>query len=322
MLKEDNSDFSEKAQYDAAAYQPLVSVVIIFLNEEKFLEEAIQSVFAQTYRNWELLLVDDGSGDGSTTTALNYAERCPGKVRYLDHEGHQNHGQSASRNLGIRQSGGQYIALLDADDVWLPHKLQEQVAILSSQPECAMVYGRSQYWHSWTGLPEDVHRDFVPNLGFRTDTLVTPPSLLIRLLKGNCPCPSDVLMRRELVDRVGGFEEGFRGIRILFEDQAFLAKVYLSAPVFVAGRCWHKYRLHQDSCCSVEMKAGRYHSAQLFFLNWLEDYLLREDVGHIEVWKTLHEALWPYRHPMLGLCHPKHLVKSIKRLVRLAFEPS
>src|SRR6266480_2117874 len=108
MLKEDNSDFSEKAQYAATAYQPLVSVVIIFLNEEIFLEEAIQSVFDQTYQNWELLLVDDGSGDGSTTTALNYAERWPGKVRYLDHEGHQNHGQSASRNLGVRHAQGKY----------------------------------------------------------------------------------------------------------------------------------------------------------------------------------------------------------------------
>ena len=96
----------------------LVSCIIIFFNAEKFLGEAIESVFAQTYKNWELLLVDDGSTDDSTTIALNYAEQYPEKVCYLEHEGHQNRGMSATRNLGIRLATGEYIAFLDADDIW------------------------------------------------------------------------------------------------------------------------------------------------------------------------------------------------------------
>src|SRR2546427_10186945 len=98
--------------------QPLVSVVIIFWNAERFLQEAFASVFAQTYPTWELLLVDDGSSDESTAIAQRYVEHHPGQVRYLEHPGHANRGMSASRNVGIRHARGPYIAFLDADDVW------------------------------------------------------------------------------------------------------------------------------------------------------------------------------------------------------------
>jgi glycosyltransferase involved in cell wall biosynthesis len=99
---------------------PLVSVIIIFLDEERFIQEAIESVFAQTYSHWELLLVDDGSKDASTQIARRCAETNPGRVRYLEHEDHRNRGMSASRNLGLQHAKGDFIAFLDADDVWLP----------------------------------------------------------------------------------------------------------------------------------------------------------------------------------------------------------
>src|SRR5262245_40809950 len=75
---------------------PLTSVIIIFLDAAKFIEESIQSVLAQTYGNWELLLVDDGSTDGSTDIALDYVQKWPGKIRYFEHEGHINRGMSAT----------------------------------------------------------------------------------------------------------------------------------------------------------------------------------------------------------------------------------
>src|SRR5262245_49569485 len=100
--------------------RPLVSVIMIFLNAERFFLEAIESVFAQTYSNWELLLIDDGSTDGSTEIALRYAKNSPEKVRYFEHNGHCNRGTAASRNLGLSQARGDYIAQLDADDVWFP----------------------------------------------------------------------------------------------------------------------------------------------------------------------------------------------------------
>ncbi len=109
----------------------LVSVVISFLNEENFLTEAIDSVIKQDYPCWELLLVDDGSTDKSTGIAKIYAAQNPDKIKYLEHEGHLNKGLSASRNMGINQAKGELVALLDADDVWLPNKLSHQVAILN-----------------------------------------------------------------------------------------------------------------------------------------------------------------------------------------------
>src|SRR5688500_9700971 len=94
-----------------------VSVIMPIYNGERYLEVAIETCFAQTYEHWELLLIDNNSTDTSAAIARRYAERNPGRVRYLKHEGHANHGSCASRNLGIREAIGEYIAFLDADDV-------------------------------------------------------------------------------------------------------------------------------------------------------------------------------------------------------------
>jgi len=99
---------------------PLVSVITIFLDAERFLNEAIESLRAQTYERWELLLVDDGSRDGSSEIAREHAARDPHRIRVLEHAGHANLGMSASRNLGIAHARGDLVALLDADDVYLP----------------------------------------------------------------------------------------------------------------------------------------------------------------------------------------------------------
>jgi glycosyltransferase involved in cell wall biosynthesis len=306
---------------------PRVSIIIPFLNAEKFIQEAIDSVLAQTYDDWELLLVDDGSTDTSTAISLLCAAQHAVKIRYIEHNGHQNRGACASRNLGVRNSKGEYIALLDADDVWLPYKLERQVAILDSRPEAALVYGATQYWHSWTGNPEDIGRDYVPDLGIESDTLVRPPALLTLSLesKAPTPCPSDILLRREIVERVGGFEESFHGVRQLYEDQAFLAKVYLEAPVFVASECWDKYRLHSDSCVSVAKRTRQKYAVGLFYLNWLENYLAEQGIKNIEIRKALRDKRWRYHHANLRDRHATlarllgpvwHLVRQMKRLIK------
>ena len=300
--------------------KPLVSVVIIFLNAKRFMQESIESVFAQTYDNWELLLVDDGSTDSSTEIALRYVEQYPERVHYLEHEGHQNRGMSATRNLGIRNAKGEYIALLDSDDVWLPHKLEQQVAILDSQHEAAMVYGPSQKWYGWTGEPADIQLDHLYELGIETNTLVQPPKLFNLFVQGkaSAPCTCSLLMRREVVEKIGGFEESFWG---MYEDQAFYAKMFLKAPVFVASDCWDKYRKHPNSCVAVARKTGQADAARLFFLNWLEKYLSEQGIKDTEVWKALQKALWPYRHPLLSRLSGRveHLGMQIKGMLKRIF---
>ncbi|MBE9188811.1 glycosyltransferase family 2 protein [Gloeocapsopsis crepidinum LEGE 06123] len=305
--------------------KPLVSGIIIFLNAEKFIQEAIESVFAQTYNRWELLLVDDGSTDASTAIAQRYATQYPEKVRYLEHDGHQNRGMSASRNLGISNAKGEYIAFLDADDIWLPPKLERQVAILNSQPEAAMVYGSTQMWYSWTGKPKDVRRDRGRKLGVQPDTLVQPPQLLALFLQGEdaeTPATCGVLIRRKTIEDIGGFVETFRGMH---EDQAFFAKLCLKVPVFVESGCWDRYRQHPDSSCYVAVKTGEFHfsqmnSAQLTFLNWLEKYLSEQGVKDTKVWESLQQALWPYRQPILYRLYQMkifYLLYWVKTLLKL-----
>ena len=297
---------------------PVVSCIVIFFNEEKFLPEAIESVFAQTFEDWELLLVDDGSSDRSGAIARDRAVKRPEKVRYLEHDGHQNRGMSAARNLGIRNARGKYVAFLDADDVWLPEKLERQVAILERNPATAMVYGCTEYWFSWTGDPAARGRDFVPRPPIPLDRIVEPPELLIGLLAEIPPAATcSILLRREALERVGGFEEAFRG---LFEDQALLAKLYLRERVFVSGESVARYRMHPKSHVFVEFSQGRYPAARLVFLDWLEDHLLGSSVRDRGVWNALRAARRRYRHPIAWKMsgRGRRLLRRSRQLANLA----
>ena len=282
---------------------PMVTVIIIFLNAEAFLEEAIESVLAQTYDPWELLLVDDGSTDGSTEIAGKHARLYPEKMRYLAHENHANRGKSTSRNMGIRNAKGEYIAFLDADDVFLPQKLERQTAILDTRPEAAMVYGPSLYWHGWTGKQDDIHRDFMGKLGVPPHTLIQPPALLTRFLKNGeiVPCICSLLVRRRILEDCGGFDET---IQHMYEDQVLLAKICTRAPVFVDSGCWDKYRQHPGSSSNIAIKEGEYHPlkpnpSRLVYLAWLTAYIYTEKVYNRELITALRKALRPYLYPVL-----------------------
>jgi len=296
---------------------PGISVVMIFLDAEHFLDEAIASVFGQTYSAWELLLVDDGSTDGSAACAQRWAREHPQRVRYLTHPAHVNRGMSASRNLGIRHARGLYLAFLDSDDVWLPDKLFHQMALLEAWPEAAMVYGPTRWWYSWTGRVEDQSRDFVHPLGITPDTLVQPPTLLTHFLRneGASPCTCSILVRREVVERVHGFQDAFRG---LYEDQAFCAKICLSLPVVASAECLYLYRQHPDSACAVATRTGQAHAARLQFLTWLAAYLSEQRLVHAAVDQAVRDELWRSRHPLLerGLSHARRLARRIKSPVR------
>ena len=129
---------------EAKSTVPRVSVITIFFNAERFLAEAVESVLAQHYEDYEIILVDDGSSDGSSEVARGYAEKSA-RVRYLEHPGHENRGMSASRNLGIDAARGYLIAFIDADDRWRPSKLTEQVDLLDRLPQVGLEQQRCPY---------------------------------------------------------------------------------------------------------------------------------------------------------------------------------
>lgn len=282
---------------------PRVSVVLIFLNGEKYLREAIDSVLGQTYDDWELLLADDGSTDGSTELARGYAQRWGPKISYLEHEGHRNLGMSATRNLGLGRASGEYVAFIDADDVWLPQKLAEQVEVLDAHADAAMVYGRDLYWHSWNVSPGGPHpRDHLPTLGVPAGRVIQPPTLLPRFLLGSAavPCPTGIMVRRAAIERVGGFEAHFRGAYMVYEDQVFYSKLLLNEAVIAVDACWDRYRQHPEASCAVDEQLGLSGETRQYFLSWLESYLRDRRVRDEGVWKALRQAQWLLRHPRVA----------------------
>lgn len=280
---------------------PLVSVVVSFLDGERFLNEAVGSVLAQTYTNWEILAVDDGSSDSSTAMVQEWAVMLPSRVRYFDHPGHANLGLSVSRNLGVAKARGKYLAFLDADDVYLPTKLERQVAVLESHPEAVMVCGPLHFWYGWTGDPVDARADFVCRIGGTTEGIASPPELLIRQLKTRDGLPGvcSVLIRPSALQQVGGFEEDFG---FMYEDEAFFAKLAVHFPIYVMTEPLDLYRQHPDSCCARAAATGDYdmnpsvpNPARGRFLDWLEKYLDREDIRDCRLREALAQQLVPYR---------------------------
>jgi teichuronic acid biosynthesis glycosyltransferase TuaG len=116
----------------------LISVIMPAYNAELFIKDAIESVIKQTYTNWELIVVNDGSTDNTATIIKKLCEKDP-RIKYL----FQNRGrQGKARNLAIINSNGRYIAFLDADDLWEPDKLQLQTDILENRPDIDLVFTR------------------------------------------------------------------------------------------------------------------------------------------------------------------------------------
>lgn len=280
--------------------EPLVSVITIFLDAEQYLEEAVASVRAQSYAAWELLLVNDGSRDRSGEIARRLAAEDPARIRYLHHPDGRNHGMSASRNLGVEAARGEYIALLDADDVYLPGKLEHQVGLLERHRSAAFTYSATVHWHSWTGRPADAGRDQPRQLGVPPDTLVPPPRMIPKFLRSEAQTPGTcaMLIRRDAVVALGGFENRFPG---MFDDQVLIYKLCLAAPVFVSSGRFDLYRQHQSSHLRRMLAAGEYgimgepNPAYGRFLEWVEQYLAAVGEDDPEVRRELRRQLAPYR---------------------------
>lgn len=299
-----------------------VSIITIFLNGERFLVESIESVLAQTFEDWELLLVNDGSTDSSGALAKDYMRRYPGTVRYFEHDEGRNLGKSSSRNLGLKNANGRYIVFLDADDVLIADKLERQVAILERHPRAAMVYGRTEYWHSWTANPNDVKHDTVSKLGIKAGRLFPPPLLMTLFLQnpGLVPCLCALLARRDVIEEFGGFDES---IQHLYEDQVLIAKICMSTEVFVEDGIGERYRQHPGSSSAVAIRSREYSArwpnpARLRFLNWLSSYMEERKIGDRRLKRALCSELRPYTYRRLyfWLSLPAYLAGIIKDFLR------
>ncbi len=178
------------ATSDASASVPRVSVLMPVFNGADYLAEAIESIFAQTLADWELVAVDDGSRDASRELLEDFAARDP-RVRILASD--VNTGIAAARNRGWRAARSEYIACLDADDVALPARFSQEVAFLDTHPTVAAVGGAAIR---------------VDQNGQRLATVTCPTtSRAIRatLSRHNCIINPSVMLRRSALEEVGGY---------------------------------------------------------------------------------------------------------------------
>jgi glycosyltransferase involved in cell wall biosynthesis len=171
---------------------PKVSVIIITYNRAQLLKTAMQTVLAQTFEDFELLIIDDGSPDDTENTVKSFHDP---RVRYVKHA--QNQGEGGARNTGIQHAEGEYIAFLDDDDEWLPNKLQLQVRLLDAQPkQVGFVHSALINFYADTG--EEVEK--------KRSVEAVSGQVFDRLLQENFVILSTVMARKACFDAVGPFD--------------------------------------------------------------------------------------------------------------------
>lgn len=170
---------------------PVVSVVIPSYNSARWVGEAIESVLGQSFPDWELLLVDDGSTDNTRAVVARYTDP---RVRYIYQE---NQERSAARNRGVREAQGAFVAFLDADDLWLPEKLAEQVKVFEREPAVGLVY-------AGTYVVEEDGRPFFQQRCQHRGFVVRPLLVEDNIVAGSA---SSAMVRRECFERVGYWDE-------------------------------------------------------------------------------------------------------------------
>lgn len=172
-----------------------VSIITPVYNGARYIRDTISSVLAQTFTDYEMIIIDDGSTDHTAEMVRECVKQAPDKIRYL----HQTNGGPANaRNHGIRESKGEYIAFLDADDLWLPDRLKKSVALLDDHPEIGLTHARS------IRIDKDGNRLASPprHAGKLSGNIFT--DLLLR--KAHISCLT-VTLRKKCLDLTGAFDE-------------------------------------------------------------------------------------------------------------------
>lgn len=170
---------------------PSVSIIIPLYNAADVIAQTIESALAQTWTDREIIVVDDGSTDGSDEIVAAFGS----SVRYHRTE---NRGVASARNRGIALAAGRYIALLDHDDLWAPTKLERQLAVMDRRPEVGLV------------ITDVAHLDQAGRPMGIIGAGYNPSETFARLfVRGYVPTPSAALIRRSVLETVGGFDEQF-----------------------------------------------------------------------------------------------------------------
>jgi len=237
----------------ARAAGPVVSVLIPAYDAIATLDEAVRSVFAQTFADWEVVIADDGSTDGSLELGWSWMAR-ESRVRLVRHPAGAHLGRPATRNLAVREARGEIVAFLDADDELLAESLASYVAAFEHFPRCGVIYGQALAWRA--GKPAEAMGRGVPGAEVR---------LLRQLARFNVLVTSATAVRRRVLT-----EESFPLEMTLSQDWACWVRLaqqwrYVFLPVVLSH-----YRIHPDSGTERMRAAGGetgWERAQVLFLH-------------------------------------------------------
>lgn len=216
---------------------PLVSVVIPTRNRAAYVQQALQSVFAQTNRDYETIVVDDGSTDETAQVLQPLIQQ--ERIRYF---ARAQRGVSAARNFGVSRAAGNYIAFLDSDDVFLPSKLEKQLQVFRAKPELGFV-------HCWFSKFSDDGRDLGTRDTSRFRGRIYPDLLLEWSVLMAMPC---MLMRKASFEAAGGFDEHMTWA----EDLDLWRRMARQFEVDLVPEPLVKVRVHADSTSFDKSKAG------------------------------------------------------------------
>ncbi|MBP6823934.1 MAG: glycosyltransferase [Acidobacteria bacterium] len=215
--------------------QPKVSVIIPAYNSALFIAATIRSVLDQTYGNYEVIIVDDGSTD-DTLQVLNtfVPSSCDFVEKPIRVFSKSNGGPASARNLAIRNSTGKYIAFLDGDDLWTPDKLAEQVAFLEQHSEVGMTFAEAIVFTERNG-----QKEFREKIGYTGETS------FCHLLLGDHIPNSTVMIRRECVDKIGLLNESSELVAV--EDYEYWLRLARSFPIKGIAKPMAYYRVHANN---------------------------------------------------------------------------
>ena len=169
----------------------MISIIIPAYNADKYLANTIQSVINQTYIDWEIIIINDGSTDGTLELINNFKDK-DSRIKVFSHE---NAGVAHSRNRGIAEAKGEFIAFLDADDLWTPDKLEMQLKVLQENPEAGVAY-------SWVDYIDETGKFLYPGSHITVNGDAYPKLLINNFLENG----SNPLVRREALEKIGKFD--------------------------------------------------------------------------------------------------------------------
>jgi len=213
----------------------LVSVIMLTYNRADLIKTSIKSVLEQSFENYELLIIDDGSTD-STESIINSIEDFRIRYFYKEHSGNI----SQLRNFGIDQSKGEYIAFIDSDDLWTKNKLENQVAILMKNSDVGFTFSDVEEFNSTHLLRKGLYHLLELNKDFYKGSVF---SFLIS--NKMAIYPSSVLLRKKCLDAIGRFDELY-----MPGETNFLIRLAFNFNTYVSFEYWTRIRKHDGNISS------------------------------------------------------------------------